>query len=199
MKLILAIIMKIIASTIIAVLAGTASAALRGEEPKRELKSNSRALKGGPPGSPEGKKVFSFNMVGHPKDPTIPSCNNNGNRIFVESTGNSKIEVYQDSSYDIFCQQGNGGDKYALSVPDVGTFDVYVRILGKPDGTLDITACDLYDTDECLVDTFSIKRNTGKSSFTVATNQLFSDKYEDILWKVETDNFKVAQFWFYEL
>lgn len=174
-------------------------AALRGEETNSELKSTSRVLKG-PPGSPEGKKVFNFNMVGHPKDSTIPSCDNNGKRIFVESSKQTKVEVYQDTSgYDIDCDDGNGGTNYALSVPTVGTFDVYVRILGKPGGTLDIKACDLNETGDCLLDTFSITRKAGKSSFTVATSKLFSDEYDNILWTVDANNFKVAQFWFYEL
>lgn len=154
----------------------------------------------GPPGSPEGKKVFNFNMVGHPKDSTIPSCDNNGKRIFVESSKQTKVEVYQETSgYDITCDDDKGGTNYALSVPVVGTFDVYVRILGKPGGSLNIKACDLTDSEDCLMDTFSIKRSTGKSSFTIATSQLFSDEYKDILWTVDAKNFKIAQFWFYEL
>ena len=135
-------------------------------------------------------------MIAH-NDPDKPSCDNNGSRIFIQKKGSSRIVVYQDSgNYDISCAT-EGGAKYALSVPEIGTFDVYVRALGKPGGRLDIKVCDLNDEGECLVDQFSITRKGGKSSFSLSTNKLFSDEYDDLLWTTTTNaDFKIAQFWF---
>ena len=109
---------------------------------------------------------------------------------------------------------------YQLCAPDdvVADYDVYVRILGKPGGTLDICVNDLQgvldgdiDPDTvCLVGTFSTTRTVGgdakkkgggggSSKFSVATGKLFNDEYDDILWSVTTNkDFRIAQFWVYE-
>ena len=115
------------------------------------------------------------------------------------------------SNFDISCSSYSSNanlvnNVYEICTPELGTFDVYVRILGKPGGQIDICLNDLskvldgeVDPDAaCLIGTFSLKREGGRSKFAVATNKLFDDHYDDILWTVNTnDDFRNAQFWFY--
>lgn len=62
----------------------------------KDASNQDRALCGnGKPTGPDAKKVFQFNMIGHPKDASIPSCNNNGGRIFVERGGRSDVSIFR--------------------------------------------------------------------------------------------------------
>lgn len=143
-------------------------------------------------------------MVGHPKDYHIPSCDNNGRRVFVPRGGNTKIEVYVgEGGYDILCATNSDtSHRYKIETPQPSTFDVYVRMLGKPGGTLSICTDILDDPDsygECLVGTVDLSRGSGKSNFSIQTSKLFADDNEDVLWSVTTNNdFRIAQFRFYE-
>ena len=57
---------------------------------------------------------------------------------------------------------------YEICTPDIGTFDVTVRILGKPGGTLDICVNDLSDVldetftgdafEDCLIGEVNLSR-----------------------------------------
>ena len=110
--------------------------------------------------------------------------------------------------------------KYQLCAPDdvVANYKVYVRILGKPGGKLNICVNELQsvldgDVDPdtiCEVGEFSTTRTVGGggkkekggggSKFQIATGDLFSDEYDDILWSVTTNkDFRIAQFWVFEV
>ena len=83
-----------------------ATVTLRGKESVAEDSSTvGRVLKGNPGDGftgngnpnqgPDGcKKVFQFNMLGHPKDASIPECSNEGKRIFVERSGQNQVRLY---------------------------------------------------------------------------------------------------------
>ncbi len=61
-------------------------------------------------------------------------------------------------------------------------------------------ACELGDAAHlCLLGIIDLTRGSGKSKFTVAPSEMFDAELEDIIWSVDTHNFKLAQFRVYEL
>ncbi len=55
------------------------------------------------------------------------------------------------------------------------------------------------DAHLCLLGIIDLTRGSGKSKFTVAPSEMFDAELEDIIWSVDTNNFKLAQFRVYEL
>lgn len=186
-----------------------------------------------PPGVGDevGRKVFSFNLIGHPGEYT-GHCGS-GHRIFVDRTRDHGhiIVRHTDDGWHIEDCDATGHHKGEIHAQDTGRFAMYVRILGKPGGSLDICTDLLEDhtgtcvgghddgaeciTDSdctgggfcelpeeahmCLVGEIHLKREGGKSRFTLATGELFDDDLEDVMWNVTTDGFRIAQFRVYEL
>ena len=102
-------------------------------------------------------------------------------------------------------------DAYALSrfartvlgTNDVGVYDIYVRILGKPGGNIKICA-DTYEDflageTLCLLGTIDLTRSSGQSKFQLAPAAMFDASLEDLIWTLETNSdFRIAQFRVYE-
>lgn len=60
--------------------------------------------------------------------------------------------------------------------------------------------CELGDAAHlCLLGIIDLTRGSGKSKFTVAPSEMFDAELEDIIWSVDTNNFKLAQFRVYKL
>ncbi len=182
-----------------------------------------------PPGVEDGlRKVFGFNLIGHPNEYT-GGCGE-GHRIFVDRNAKHAHIVVRHDAGDGWhiedCNATARGGRAELHAQETGEFYMYVRILGKPGGTLDICTdlledhsgfcaggnnelgecitdsdctgggvCDLGENAHlCGIGTVYLKREGGKSSFSLETDELFADDLEDVMWNVTTENFRIAQF-----
>jgi len=141
------------------------------------------------------KKVYSFNVIGHPNGYT-GNCGE-GHRIFVpRDANNAQVTVTNSTRWEVLECGANG--KATLGTSDVGLLDVYVRILGKPGGKINICGDQFIDpiTGDvlCLAGTIDLTREKGQSKFQIAPSSLFDASLEDILWTVQTSDFRIAQF-----
>lgn len=156
-------------------------------------------------GTPSGAKlVFKWNLIGTPGD-YEGGCGN-GSRIFVErGASNAHILIQDDNDgWHIVECDATGGDQAVLHSDDLGTFDVYVRILGKIGGKLDVCANPVTTLDPdgpiCLLGTISLTRDNGQSKFNFKPDALFDASLEDIIWSVDTNaDFRIAQFRVYQV
>ena len=154
-------------------------------------------------GAPKGRHVFSWNLIGTPGD-YEGGCGD-GRRIFVERGANHENILIQDANdgWRIVQCDATFGDTAVIHSDDLGTFDIYARILGKPNGTLHVCADTVTDAalgeDLCLLGTIDLKRDGGRSRFSLQPDSLFDASLEDILWSVDTNaDFRIVQFRVYE-
>src|SRR5215471_165798 len=155
-----------------------------------------------PPGVPAGEHlVFKFNLIGRPND--YPGECGNGNRVFVNRDANQeKLIVVNGPAWDILDCDATGNSIASLQSAELGTFDVYARILGKPGGHLSICADVLVDVNTqeflCALGTFTLDRSDGKSVFKLVPDKLFDASLFDIIWTIDTNSdFRIAQFRIY--
>jgi len=156
-----------------------------------------------PPGIPAGEKlVWKFNLIGKPRDFT-GDCGS-GNRLFVNRDAkNEQIFVVNGSTWAIVDCNATGGGHAIISTNQAATYDIFVRILGKPGGNVFICADTLTDptTQEtlCLLGTIDLTRGSGQSKFQIAPTSMFDASNIDILWTVDTTpDFRIAQFRVYQ-
>ena len=162
------------------------------------------AVLAAPPDVTAGSKlVFSFNLIGHPGDYT-GGCGN-GRRIFVNRDAHHAHILLKDENDGWHVEDCNatGNNWGELHTDDVGVYDVYVRILGKPGGTLFICADTLEDHESgdhlCLLGTIDLTRGKGQSKFKVQPSSLFDASGEDIVWSIDTNtDYRIAQFRVYK-
>ena len=151
------------------------------------------------------KKVYSFNVIGYPAGRTYTGGCGEGNRIFVNrEASNSHIRVTNSSSgWNVVDCNATSDRTATLATYQSGLYDVYVRILGKPGGTLSICA----DTFEdflagetlCLLGTIDLTRGSGQSKFQLAPAAMFDASLEDLMWTAQTNaDFRIAQFRVYQ-
>jgi hypothetical protein len=157
-----------------------------------------------PPGVVDvGKKVFQFNLIGFPDHNVYNGNCGHGNRIFVNrGDHHAHIRIVDDNDgwYVSDCD-ATGGSTGEFHSDDVGSYLVFARILGKPGGELDICADVVSDHDDhlCLLGTFNMKREGGKSNFSIVPSSMFDAELEDIMWSLDVNhNFRIAQFRVYE-
>jgi len=86
-----------------------------------------------------------------------------------------------------------------LQSSQVGIYDIYVRILGKPGGHInicgDLTVDPVTGDTLCLAGTIDLTRSGGHSRFQLAPSSLFDASLADVLWTIETNsNFRIVQF-----
>src|SRR5262245_64115462 len=96
-------------------------------------------------GSPDGKLVFSWNLIGTPGD-YEGGCGN-GRRVFVDR-GASKAQILFENDingWSIEQCDATGGDRAVINRGDLAHLDVYDRILGKPNDTLHVCAMTMDD------------------------------------------------------
>jgi hypothetical protein len=152
-------------------------------------------------GAPRGKHVFSWNLIGTPHD-YQGGCGD-GRRIFVERDAKGAQIVIKDENdgWSIVDCNATGSQIAEMHSDDLGIFNVYARILGKPGGTLDVCVDLVSDIDGvlCSIGSINLKRDGGQSKFKVQPDALFDAELEDILWTVDTNkDFRIVQFRVYQ-
>jgi hypothetical protein len=144
------------------------------------------------------RKVYQFNLIGHPGEYT-GGCGN-GNRLFVDRGANhAHVLVTNGSSWDVTDCNATADNRGELTTSEAGQYDVYVRILGRPGGRLHICADTFEDHESgehlCLLGTIDLTRGSGRERFQLAPSSMFDASLEDIMWSIETNTlFRLAQF-----
>ena len=117
-------------------------------------------------GAPQVKKMFSFNIIGVPKDKTA-DMDNSGHRIFVPLYGKAQINLQKGEEFAVIDANGTDKDGALLQLPDPGldpylvggdmtgvntvsAYSVFVRPLGKPGGWATITTCAELLDKQCM-------------------------------------------------
>ena len=154
-------------------------------------------------GAPRGRHVYSWNLIGTPGD-YEGGCGE-GHRIFVERNANHEHILIRDHDDGWHVEECDAtfGDTAVIHSDELGTFDVYARIVGKPNGTLRVCAdvVSVHDTGEhlCLLGTINLTREGGRSRFQLQPDSLFDAELEDIIWSVWTNSdFRIVQFRVYQ-
>lgn len=154
-------------------------------------------------GAPRGRHVFSWNLIGTPGD-YEGGCGQ-GRRVFVERGAKQAQILFRDHNDGWHIEQcdATGGDVAEIHSDDLGIFDVYARIVGKPGGRLQVCADTVTDVTAgetlCALGTIDLTREGGKSRFKVQADSLFDASLEDILWNVDTNpDFRIVQFRVYQ-
>jgi len=154
-----------------------------------------------PPGVPSGLKLeYKWNLIGYPEGQEYTGNCGGGGRMFVNRDANhAHIIVRGGNSWAVLDCNATSDNVGELQSASLGTFDVFVRILGKPGGHFKICADELVDlaTQEtlCLLGTIEMTRATGKSMFQIQADSIFDASLFDILWTVDTNaDFRIAQF-----
>jgi hypothetical protein len=151
---------------------------------------------------PAGSKLaFNFNMIGYPAGQAYNGNCGEGHRIFVNREANNAQVVVTNSGSGWEIQDCNATQDHraVLATSQVSKYDIYVRILGKPGGHINICADELVDplSQEtlCLLGTIDLTRSSGQSKFQLAPSTMFDASLFDILWTVDTNkDFRIAQF-----
>jgi hypothetical protein len=150
---------------------------------------------------PAGSKlVFNFNVIGYPAGQTYNGSCGDGHRIFVNRDAKSAHVLVQDGAFWTILDCNATADKQAvLQSSQVGIYDIYVRILGKPGGHIsvcgDLTVDPVTGDTLCLAGTIDLTRSGGHSKFQLAPSSLFDASLGDVLWTVDTNpDFRIVQF-----
>ena len=154
---------------------------------------------------PAGSRlVYSFNVIGHPEGQAYDGNCGNGHRIFVNrAANNAQVLVTNAASWGVIDCDATGDRRASLGTNQASKYDIYVRILGRPGGRINICADTFEDFQNgdmlCLLGTIDLTRGSGQSKFTIAPNAMFDASLEDLIWTVDTNaNFRIAQFRVYE-
>jgi hypothetical protein len=156
-----------------------------------------------PPGVVLGDKlVYKFNLIGYPADKEYTGGCGSGHRIFVNRDARHAHVLLTDTNDGWWVEDCNATrDNWAsLHTDDAAVYFIYVRILGKPGGHLNICADTLYDdgtthADECYLGEIDLTRDKGRSNFSIQPSSIFDASLENIVWSVETNsNFRMAEF-----
>src|SRR5262245_8507851 len=166
------------------------------------LAAAATSVSANPPDIPAGSKLaYNFNVIGHPADQTYNGDCGAGHRIFVnrDAKGAQVRVTNSDTGWRILDCNATSDHTAVLATSDVDVYDIYVRILGKPGGTIHICGNTLLDAlsgeELCLLGTIDLTRGSGQSKFTLAPSALFNASVEDLLWTVDTNSdFRIAQF-----
>src|SRR5262245_46103833 len=155
------------------------------------------AAAGGGNGAPKGKLVFNWNLIGTPHG-YQGGCGD-GHRIFVERDAKGAQILIQDENdgWRIVDCDATGDHQAVMHSDDLGTLNVYARILGKPGGRLDVCVDLASDTDGvlCSIGSINLKRDGVQSRFKMVPDQYFATDLEDVLWTVDTNkDFRIVQF-----
>ena len=163
------------------------------------LLASAAAVQANPKDIPAGSKlVYNFNVIGHPGS-YDGNCGN-GHRLFVNRDAKGAQVLIQNSAtgWSVVDCNATADHRAILATNQVGTYDIYVRILGKPGGNIRICA----DTFEdflagetlCLLGTIDLTREKGQSKFQLAPSAMFDASLEDLIWQVDTNKeFRIAQ------
>jgi hypothetical protein len=152
-----------------------------------------------------GKLVFNMNIIGTPGD-YEGNCGG-GSRVFVERDASNAQLIWRDTATNnwqvLWCDATGNDGPAEVQIGDLGTFDVYIRILGKPGGELsvcaDVVSDDVSGDNLCLLGSFTLTRAAGKSQFQLKPDSMFDNALEDVLWEMDTNHdFRIANLRVYE-
>lgn len=174
------------------------------EQPNEHSRAK-RRVTGEGNGLPAGaKRVFSFNLIGYPAGQTYTGDCGEGHRIFVNRDANHAhiVVVGGNTGWSVVDCNATDNNTASLQTDTTGTFEVFVRILGKPGGSVTVCAdtlsdCILFGTCDafCHLGTFTLNRVGGKSSFTIEPSSMFDASLFNIIWTVTTNSdYRIAQF-----
>jgi len=157
---------------------------------------------GNPQPIPAGSKlVFNFNVIGYPATKSYGGDCGDGHRIFVnrDARGAQVRVVNSTTGWSIEDCNATVDHQATLATNDVGIYDIYVRILGKPGGNLHVCADTLSDflsgETLCQIGTIDLTRGKGQSKFSLAPSAMFDASLIDIMWTLDTNaDFRIAQF-----
>jgi hypothetical protein len=150
---------------------------------------------------------------------------NDGHRIFVPLSGNSKILLHEGTDFQVLDTNGTDGSAdFQLPNPDpdndgITEYSVWARALGKPGGSSTTTTCAYDELGQlwCSVYSMVLVRDKGKSWFdnvskellyvyvdldgdgTVERYPLFDAALQDYFWNYDNNGLKLAQLRFYEV
>jgi hypothetical protein len=166
------------------------------------LAATASAVNANPRDIPAGSKLaFNFNVIGYPAGQTYNGNCGDGHRIFVNREANNAqvLVTNSTSGWSVIDCNATIGHRASLGTNDVGRYDIYVRILGKPGGNIKIcgdTYADFLAGETlCLLGTIDITRDKGQSKFVIAPSAMFDASLEDLIWTVDTNrDFRIAQF-----
>lgn len=162
------------------------------------------ALAGTGNGAPSGAH-YNLNIIGVPNAKNVNFNGGNGARIFVSRTGPTQFYVHGGDSYAILDHDGTDG-KVGTSISDPGIIfpynaslsptwrvDIWVRLVGPKGSEVNWSS---YYTDDAgvtwvLYNTFTLDKS---SKFTLRTNDLLKDGYQDMLWQLDpVTKFRICQ------
>ena len=159
-----------------------------------------------PPGIPADQKmVYKFNYIAKPEG-TADNVNcGSGHRIFTERGATGHILWHSDLTsppHIVDCLTESIDGTFAQVNVDAPyntlKYYVYVRLLGKPTGTLRIcvnTLTDEFGDHLCLLGDITLTKD---KKFTLVS-KLFDGIFEDIVWHLDTNNdFRIAEVRLYE-
>jgi dipeptidyl aminopeptidase/acylaminoacyl peptidase len=176
-------------------------------------------------GAPSGAH-YNLNIIGVTKDKSTDMSGSNGHVIFVDLDGKTRI-LLSEGDYKVLDANGTDGRAtFQLPNPDqdndgVTEYSVYVRALGKPNKSVEITPGAFTDeqgnTWVMSQISLEVERKPGKNSFVNASKELlyvwvdvdldgklehinlFSSDYYGYFWDYDNNGCKLVQMRFYEL
>ena len=159
----------------------------------------------GPSPIPAGSKlVFSFNVLGYPAGQTYSGNCGNGHRIFVNrEASKAQVLIKNGSTWDVLDCNATSDHQAALQTNQAGTYDIYMRILGKPGGHIHVCGQTLFDylsgDTLCLLGTIDLTRSSGQSKFQLSPAAMFDASLGDLIWTADTNaDFRIVQFRVYQ-
>lgn len=176
-------------------------------------------------GAPSGAH-YNLNLIGV-NDKTADMDGNNGHRIFVKLTGNTKIWLAEGDDFQVTDANGTDNDGAAFTLPNpdpdndgITEYSVFARALGGPGGTSTMTTCatDPISLEEiCSTESLVSVRSKGKSTFSNVSRELlyiyydldgdgtaerynlFHDDLEDYFWSYDNNRLRILQLRFYPI
>ena len=151
---------------------------------------------------PAGSKlVFNFNVIGYPEGKTYQGDCGEGHRIFVNrGAKGAQVRILNSAtSWAVGDCNATADHQATLLTNQAGIYDIYVRILGKPGGSIHVCADTLSDVLSgetlCQVGTIDLTRGSGQSKFSIAPSAMFDASMIDLMWTVDANaDFRIAQF-----
>jgi len=152
-----------------------------------------------------GKLVYKFNLIGYPADKEYTGGCGEGNRIFVNRDAHHAhiLLTDNDNGWNVVDCNATSDNWGEIETDSAGTYLLYVRILGKMGGNVQICA-DTYEdhlTGEhlCLLGYLDLTRGK-REQFDVVPLSMYDASLEDIVWSVDTNkDFRIAQFRVYRV
>ena len=167
---------------------------------------NSQAFANPPDIPKDEKKVYQWMLIGRP-NAFNGECGE-GNRIFVEADDNhAHLVIVDGNSWDIKNCNGTGSNRAVLQSAEAGSYKIYASAKGKPGTGLNSVCVDTVflhdngtpedesdDVHDCLIGSFDIKREGGKSNFKLMPSKYFDASLEEIIWSMDVNGQAKIQF-----